>query len=186
VSSFSTSAPRIAAERKADMDKDTSPQTGRPRLNLYTKALRRERIFSQLQLGASYADVAREEGLSEQRIRKIVADALKRQEVDDLPDHALLQLFRLEGAQALAAKTIAAGDLKAITPYLQILDRLDRYRKAGTRKESYDAAARERLFAKMNRIVAQLEAETRKSLRAGAEPRLEPDPATPPDSKVSP
>ena len=117
------------------MDKDTIPQTARPRLNLYTKALRRERIFSQLQLGASYADVAREEGISEQRIRKIVADALKRQEVDDLPDHALLQLFRLEGAQALAAKTIAAGDLKAITPYLQILDRLDRYRKAGTRKE---------------------------------------------------
>ena len=116
------------------MDKDTVPQTERPRLNLYTKALRRERIFSQLQLGASYADVAREEGISEQRIRKIVADALKRQEVDDLPDHALLQLFRLEGAQALAAKTIAAGDLKAITPYLQILDRLDRYRKAGTRK----------------------------------------------------
>jgi transposase-like protein len=81
------------------MDKDTIPQTARPRLNLYTKALRRERIFSQLQLGASYADVAREEGLSEQRIRKIVADALKRQEVDDLPDHALLQLVRLEGAQ---------------------------------------------------------------------------------------
>ncbi len=168
------------------MDKDTIPQTARPRLNLYTKALRRERIFSQLQLGASYADVAREEGISEQRIRKIVADALKRQEVDDLPDHALLQLFRLEGAQALAAKTIAAGDLKAITPYLQILDRLDRYRKAGTRKEFYDAAARERLFAKMNRIVAQLEAQTRKSLRAGAEPRLEPDAATQPDSKVSP
>ena len=168
------------------MDKDTIPQTGRPRLNLYTKALRRERIFSQLHLGASYADIAREEGLREQRVRKIVADTLKRREVDDLPDHALLQLFRLEGAQALAARTIAAGDLKAITPYLQILDRLDRYRKAGTRKESYDAAARERLFAKMNRIVAQLEAETRKSLRAGAEPRLEPDPATQPPSKVSP
>jgi hypothetical protein len=168
------------------MDKDTIPQTGRPRLNLYTKALRRERIFSQLHLGASYADIAREEGLREQRVRKIVADTLKRREVDDLPDHALLQLFRLEGAQALAARTIAAGDLKAITPYLQVLDRLDHYRKAGMRKESYDAAARERLFAKMNRIVAQLEAETRKSIRPGAEPRLEPDPATQPPSKVSP
>ena len=28
------------------MDKDTIPQAARPRLNLYTKALRRERIFS--------------------------------------------------------------------------------------------------------------------------------------------
>ena len=157
------------------MDSETAPQPARPRLNPYTKALRRERIFSRLRLGASSADIAREEGISEQRVRKIVADALKRQEVDDLPDHALLQLFRLEGAQALAAQTVAAGDLKAIAPYLQVLDRLDRYRKAAARKEVYDAAARERLFAKMNRIVAQLEVEARKSARrAAAEPRPEP------------
>ena len=91
------------------MDKDTAPRPARPRLNPYTKALRRERIFSRLRLGASSADIAREEGLSEQRVRKIVADALKRQEVDDLPDHALLQLVRLESAQALAASTVAGA-----------------------------------------------------------------------------
>jgi predicted transcriptional regulator len=145
------------------MDQDTVAQPARPRLNPYTKALRRERVFSRLRLGASSADIAREEGLSEQRVRKIVADALKRQEVDDPPDHALIQLVRLEGAQALAAKTIAGGDLKAIAPYLQVLDRLDRYRKTGATKEVYDAAAREKLFAKMNRAVARLEAEVRKS-----------------------
>jgi DNA-binding CsgD family transcriptional regulator len=81
------------------MDNETAPQPARPRLNPYTKALRRERIFSRLQLGASSADIAREEGLSEQRVRKIVADALKRREVDEPRDHALLQLVRLEGAQ---------------------------------------------------------------------------------------
>ena len=156
------------------MDNDTAPRAARPRLNPYTKALRRERIFSWLQLGASYADLAREEGLSEQRVRKIVADALKRQEVDDLPDHALLQLVRLEGAHALTAETIAEGNLKAIGPYLQVLDRIDRYRKAGARKKGYDDAARERLFAKMNRTVARLEAEARKS----AEPRPEPEAGT--------
>src|SRR5208282_3867966 len=158
---------------KADMDNETAPQPARPRHNSYTKALRREWIFSRLRLGASSADIAREEGLSEQRVRKIVADALKRQEVDDPSDHALLQLLRLEGAQALAAKTIAGGDLTAIAPYLQVLDRLDRYRKTGARKEVYDRAARERLFAKMNRIVAQLEAETRKWAKgAGTKTRL--------------
>ncbi len=168
------------------MDQDTSPQPARPRLNPYTKALRRERIISRLRLGASSADIAREEGISEQRVRKIVADALKRQEVDDLPDHALLQLFRLEGAQALAAQTVATGDLKAIAPYLRVLDRLDRYRKAAARKEVYDAAARERLFAKMNRIVAQLEVEARKSARrAAVEPRPEPDAEPQSDSEVS-
>jgi hypothetical protein len=54
--------------------------------------------------------------LSEQPVRKIVADALKRQKVDDLSDRALLQLVGLESAQALAAKTIAAGDITAIVP----------------------------------------------------------------------
>lgn len=88
------------------MDQDAAPRPARPRLNPYTKALRRERIFSQLRLGASCEDIAREEGLSGQRVRKIVADALKRQEVDDGPDHAILQLFRLEQAQRLAAKAV--------------------------------------------------------------------------------
>jgi predicted transcriptional regulator len=168
------------------MDQDTVAQPARPRLNPYTKALRRERIFSRLRLGASSADIAREEGLSEQRVRKIVADALKRQEVEDPPDHALIHLVRLEGAQALAAETIAGGDLKAIAPYLQVLDRIDRYRKAGATKEVYDAAARERLFAKMNRVVARLEAEARKLARkAAAEPRPGRDAETRPDSDVS-
>jgi DNA-binding NarL/FixJ family response regulator len=131
---FPNTTPRIAAERKSDMDKETAPQPARPRLNPYTKALRRERIFSRLRLGASSADIAREEGLSEQRVRKIVADALRRQEVDEPRDHALLQLVRLEGTQALAARTVAAGDLKAIAPYLQVLDRLDRYGRRPARR----------------------------------------------------
>jgi predicted transcriptional regulator len=152
---------------KADMDKGTAPQTARPR-NPYTKALRRERIFSRLQLGASSADIAREEGLSEQRVRKIVADALKRQQLDDPPDHALLQLFRLERAHTIAAEAVAAGDLRAITPYLQVLDRIDRHRKTAARKDVYDVAARERLFAKLDRIAAQIEAEARKAARGAA------------------
>jgi hypothetical protein len=169
------------------MDSDSAPQSARPRLNPYTKALRRERIFSRLRLGASSVDVAREEGLSEQRVRKIVADALKRQEIDDPRDHALLQLVRLEGAHALAARTIAAGDLKAIVPYLQVLDRLDRYRKnTGAAKKVYDDDARDRLHAKMNRIVARLDAEIRKSAStAAAEPRLRPEAEMEPDSELN-
>ena len=134
------------------MDAETAPKPARPRLNPYTKALRRERIFSRLRLGWPTAEIAREERLSERRVRKIVSDALRRQTVDDASDHALLQLVRLEGAQALAAEAIDAGDLKAIAPYLKVLDGLDRYHKAGAAKPVYDDAARERLFAKMSRI----------------------------------
>ena len=114
-------------------------------------------------MGWPTAEIAREERLSERRVRKIVSDALRRQTVDDAPDHALLQLVRLEGAQALAAEAIDAGDLKAIAPYLKVLDGLDRYHKAGAAKPVYDDAARERLFAKMSRIADRLEAKARKT-----------------------
>jgi predicted transcriptional regulator len=161
------------------MTMDPAPKPSRPKLNPYTKALRRERIFARVQVGASIAEIAGEEGMSEQRVRKIISDTLKRQEVDDLPDHALLQIFRLEGALAIAGKAIAAGDLKAIPPYLKVLDHLDFYRKASVRKQGYDDAAREKLFAKINRIAVQMEVKRRKSAveapSSGAEAATKPD-----------
>src|SRR5580704_2604781 len=90
------------------MDPETIARPARPRLNPYTRALRRERIFSRRRLGWPYAEIAREERLSEQRVRQIVIEALDRQGADLPADHALLQLVRLEGAQATAAEAVAA------------------------------------------------------------------------------
>jgi hypothetical protein len=110
---FSNSAPQMAAQRKGGHGKETAPRPARPRLNPYTKALRRERIFSQLRLGASCDDIAREEGLSGQRVRKIVADALKRREVNDGSPSAARRLpakLRLMGAPSpLAHEAFPAG-----------------------------------------------------------------------------
>jgi hypothetical protein len=69
--------------------------------------------------------------VSQQRVRKIVSDALERRQLDDRSDHALLQLVRLEGAHELAAEAVHGGDLKAIRPYLKVLETIDRYQKAG-------------------------------------------------------
>ena len=164
------------------MDQDEAAQPARPRLNVYTKALRRDRIFHRLRLGASCEDIAREEGLSGQRVRKIVSDALKQQTVDELPDHALLQLFRLDEALALAAQAVAGGNLKALGPYLLVIERLDRYRKAAKRQVVYDDAARKRLFAKLNRVAAQIQAKERKAASRAA------DAASPPggDAPIAP
>jgi hypothetical protein len=138
---------------------EAAGKPARPRLNPYTKAERRERVFARLRrLGWSYESVALEEGVGERRIRQIVADVLRREQLDDPTDHALLQLVRLERAHALAAEAVAAGDLRAIGALLKVLDSIDRYRKAGARKAVYDAAARKRLFAKLNRLAAQFEA----------------------------
>ena len=60
------------------MDPETIARPARPRLNPYTRALRRERIFSRRRLGWPYAEIAREERLSEQRVRQIVIEALGR------------------------------------------------------------------------------------------------------------
>jgi hypothetical protein len=156
------------------MDAQTLAEPRRPRLNQYTKALRRERVFANLRLGRSYSDIASEEGVSERRVRQIVSDAVQRQKFDGPRDHALLQFVRLESAHGLAAEGIAAGDLRAIGPYLKVLDRLDRYQKGGAAKDvfTYDAAVRERLLAKMNRIAARLTArDARQAAKtAGASP----------------
>ena len=119
----------------ANMDAERLARPARPsRLNAYTKAVRRERIFARLRLGWTYGKIAGEEGVSERRVHQIVSDALRRQGVDSASDHALLQFVRLEGAHALAAEAIDAGDLKAIGPYLKVLDGLDRYQRRALRK----------------------------------------------------
>jgi hypothetical protein len=93
---FSTER-RGAPERKADMDTEKAPKQARPRLNPYTKALRRERIFARIKLGWTYERIARDEGVSDRRIRQIVTDALRREELDGPTDHALIQRMRSTG-----------------------------------------------------------------------------------------
>jgi hypothetical protein len=129
----------------------------RPRLNRYGKALRRERIFARLRGGWAYEDIAREEHVTIRRVRQIVSEALRRRQVDDGSDHAMLQLARLEQALRLAAEAVAEGEIAAIAPYLKVLAQLDRYQGAASVKQTYDEAARERLFAKINRIAARQE-----------------------------
>ena len=72
----------------------------------------------------------------------------------------MLQLVRLEGALRLGAEAVAAGDIGAIGPYLNVLDRIDRYRRGAAPLQVYDKASRARLFAKLNQIAAGLLAET--------------------------
>ncbi|HKI13717.1 MAG TPA: hypothetical protein VKA12_01660 [Roseiarcus sp.] len=129
----------------------------RARLNPYGKALRRERIFARLRGGWAYDEIAREERVTPRRVRQIVSEALQRRQVDDGSDHAMLQHARLEKAIRLAAEAVAEGEIGAIAPYLKVLAQLDRYQGAASAKQAYDEKARERLFAKINRVAARLD-----------------------------
>ena len=143
----------------------------RRRRNALDKVRRRERIFTGLRLGSSTADIAREEGLTARRVNQIVSEALQERPVDEARDHALLQLARLEPAIKLMAGEMAQGDIRAISPYLGLLDRLDRYQGAAAAHAVYDEAARERLLAKLNRIAERQARRTeRRAARAAAAP----------------
>ena len=62
---------------------------------------------------------------------------------------------RVLAAPTLAlAEAIAAGDVTAITPYLKVLDRLDRYQSVAVANQAYDDEARKKLMDKINRMAA--------------------------------
>ncbi|HEY6519554.1 MAG TPA: hypothetical protein VIZ19_09290 [Roseiarcus sp.] len=54
----------------------------------------------------------------------------------------------------LAAEAVAAGDITAITPYLKVLDRLDRYQTVASANQAHDDEARKKLMDKINRMAA--------------------------------
>jgi hypothetical protein len=136
------------------MVQETAPV--RPRLGAHGKMARRKRIFARLREGASYEEIAGEESVSRERIRQIVSEVLQKRSVDSGADYAKLQLDRLAPVMQLAAEAVAAGDVTAITPYLKVLDRLDRYQTVAGANQVYDDEARQKLIDKINRIAANL------------------------------
>ncbi len=120
------------------------------------KIERRKRIFARLREGASYEEIAAEEGVGRERIRQIVSEVLQKRAVDSGANHAKLQLDRLAPLMQLATEAVAAGDIRAITPYLKVLDRLDRYQTVAVAHQGYDEEDRRKLMQKINRIADNL------------------------------
>ncbi len=143
---MSASLPTPAASRAASRD------------------LRRLRILASVQAGLSYAAIGRAEGLSRERVRQIVVQALDRGQADSKLDHARVQIARLEPALRLAAGAVAEGDLSAIDRLLRVLDRLDRYSAVEGAATSEDAGGRERLLAKLNAMAERMVAARRSGL----------------------
>ena len=125
------------------MVQETSPAAKRwP--NAHFRELRRARIFTRLREGWPYTEIAREEGLTDRRIRQIVSETLQKRIVDTPMDHEKLQRARLVPALRLAADAVISGDRKAIRYYLKLLDQLDRYQPAAARQAYDDEAPRQR------------------------------------------
>jgi len=108
-----------------------APPPLKPRRTARDRLVRRRRIMDRLREGRSYEEIAEAEGLSRERIRQIVVEALAQREVDAQRDHAQLQMLRLAPALRLAAKGVAEGDRRAIAELVRVLDRLDKYQATG-------------------------------------------------------
>ena len=129
----------------------------RRRLNVLTKAERRQRIFARLREGWAYDEIAREERVSAERIRQIVAEVLGKRVIDRGADHAHLQLERLMPALRLVGEAIGRGELKAVSPLIKVIDRLDKHQETVVAKHSYGPEERQRLLDKVNRLVDNLQ-----------------------------
>ncbi|MGD0188912.1 MAG: sigma factor-like helix-turn-helix DNA-binding protein [Roseiarcus sp.] len=128
----------------------------KPRRTARDRLVRRERIMERLREGRSYEEIAQGEGLSRERIRQIVVEALQRREVDAQRDHAQLQMLRLAPALRLAARGIAEGDRRSIAELIRVLDRLDKYQAVGVSVGAYDEGAREKLLTKLNSMAQRM------------------------------
>jgi hypothetical protein len=138
------------------MTKKAEPKPRRP--NVIGRAVRTKRIFARLREGWAYDEIAREEGLSAERIRQIVAEVLGKRVIDRNEDHAHLQLERLAPALRLAG-AIRRGDVGAIGPLIKVLDRIDKHQVAFVSKFHYGEEERQKLLDKLNLIAARIKAD---------------------------
>jgi hypothetical protein len=134
------------------------PPEPRRRLNVLTKAELRQRIFARLREGWAYDEIAREERVSAERIRQIVAEVLGKRVIDRGVDHAHLQLERLMPALRIVGEAIGRGELKAVAPLIKVIDRLDKHQERVVAKYDYGPEERKRLLDKVNRLVDNLTA----------------------------
>ena len=118
--------------------------------------LRRLRILASVQAGLSYAAIGRDEGVSRERVRQIVAQALDDDGAETKLDHARVQMARLEPALRLAARAVGDGELGAIDRLIKVLDRLDKYSAVEGANGTYDENARERLLTKLNAMAQRM------------------------------
>lgn len=148
----------------------------RPRLNIVMKTARTRRIFDRLREGWAYDDIAQAERLSAERIRQIVTRVLEQRYVDTSNNHAHLQNERLRPASKLVTAAVVRGEMRAVSPLIKLIDRLDRHRIVFKRTPETEEDYRQKLLDKLNFYAANLEAyEEDDELKAFAEGSRVPD-----------
>ena len=154
----------------------------RRRQTRFSRAARTKRILERLREGWAYDEVAGEIGLKERRVRQIVTEFLKEREAVSGAAHAHMQLDRLGRAMRVAGDALARGDIRAIAPFIRVIDRLDRYQtlvaQTAARPEAVVDGAADQLivdsiFARVRRtVLEEMRTQAAESDAAAAGPPL--------------
>lgn len=135
------------------MDEQRQPK----RHTQFSRATRSKRILDRLREGWAYDEVAREEALTERRVRQIVAEYLKDRDAVESVTHAHMQIDRLGWAMRVAAEAMGEGDVRAIGPFIKAIDRLDRYQALARRTGTQPNTLEEEDLAVVRALVARLQ-----------------------------
>jgi hypothetical protein len=128
------------------------------RRSAHERQQRDVRILASVRSGFSYAEIARAEALSHERVRQIVMHNLQNERKGTRVDPAMLQVARLEPALRLAAKGVANGELRAIGPLLKVMAHLDKYGAAANMRHLEGESVRRKLLARLDRMAARMKA----------------------------
>ena len=93
----------------------------------HATAERRLRVLERLTTGLTVAHIARVEGLSVQRIRRIIAQMLASREIDPAAGFVQVQIARISEAMIVAHTMMMEGDLQAMDRFIRLTGELDRY-----------------------------------------------------------
>jgi hypothetical protein len=88
---------------------------------------RREAYFDLLVSGYSIEQIASHTKTSPSAVRRAVAQALAKRQLDSPEDYARLQVARLTKALRCADVSLDEGDLKAIAPFVKVVRELNLY-----------------------------------------------------------
>jgi hypothetical protein len=112
------------------MDEE-NPQ--KPQTTKFSRDARNKRIVDKAREGLGYDEIAREEGLTERRVRQIVAEVLEGREALESALHARLQIERVCRAVQVAGDALKRGDVRAVASFLKAVEKLDRYHSLARR-----------------------------------------------------
>ena len=100
---------------------------GKRKTTPLSRSARNKRIVERLREGFGYDEIAREERLTGRRVRQIVTQALEGREALESAIHAHMQIDRLGQAMRVAGDALARGDVRAVAPFIKVVEKLDRY-----------------------------------------------------------